>query len=175
MEGFSRARVLEPRAVAMTMPLVSDVVRSRHHIPAAMLERILIEADPVLTWGAGVLRVEGFSSCCGTYVRANIDGSVLEANERRVGTTNVDFNDGMRSALPRRAVCAWLRTPPARIFPISFRLNAILRDRMLVGLTADRAVSRSPPNTPLQRMARGGYAAAGERRGMAYAMGGHPS
>jgi len=48
-EPFVRARVVQPRAVAMAMRLVSDVVRSRHHIPAAMLERILIEADPVLT------------------------------------------------------------------------------------------------------------------------------
>ena len=99
MEPFLRARVLQPRAVAMAMRLVSDVVRSRHHIPAAMLERILIEADPVLTWGGDVLRVEGFSSCCGIYVRADIDGSALEATERRAGTTNVDFNDGMRGAL----------------------------------------------------------------------------
>ncbi len=100
-EPFVRARVVQPRKVAMAIRLVSDVVRSRHHIPAAMLGRILLEADPVLTWGSDVLRVEGFSSCCGMYVRADIAESALDATELRPGTTNVDFNDGMRAALGR--------------------------------------------------------------------------
>jgi hypothetical protein len=56
-EPFIDARVLQPRTVALALRLVSDVVRSRHHIPAAMLERILLEADPVLTWGGDMLRV----------------------------------------------------------------------------------------------------------------------
>lgn len=98
-DPFVRARVVEPRAVALALRLVSDVVRSRHHIPAAMLERILIAADPVLTWGGDVLRVEGFSSCCGIYVRADISAAALEASALRPGTTNVDFNAPMRAAL----------------------------------------------------------------------------
>ncbi len=85
----------------MALRLVSDIVRSRHHIPAAMLGKILLQSDPVLTWGAGVLRVEGFSSCCGMYVRADVEQRALDASELRPGTTNVDFNDGMRAALSR--------------------------------------------------------------------------
>ncbi|MEM9696020.1 MAG: hypothetical protein AAGA56_25985, partial [Myxococcota bacterium] len=100
-EPFLRARVHEPRRVAMAMRLVSDVVRSRHHVPAAMLERILREADPVLTYGDGVLRVEGFSGCCGIYARADISAAALDLDQARHGTTNVDFNDGMRAALSR--------------------------------------------------------------------------
>jgi hypothetical protein len=98
-DPFLRARVLRPRLAALVMRLVSDVVRSRHHIPAAMLERILLQADPVLTWGGGVLRVEGFSSCCGMYARADLSGALLAVSEARPGTTNVDFNAEMRAAL----------------------------------------------------------------------------
>lgn len=98
-DPFIRARIIEPRQLALAMRLVSDVVRSRHHIPAAMLEKILIEADPVLTWGTDELRVEGFSSCCGIYVRADISERALDADELRPGTTNVDFNAEMRAAL----------------------------------------------------------------------------
>lgn len=54
-----------------------------------------------MTWGSDVLRVEGFSSCCGIYARADIDESALDAKELRAGTTNVDFNDGMRASLGR--------------------------------------------------------------------------
>lgn len=64
-----------------------------------MLERILLEADPVLTWGGDVLRVEGFSSCCGIYARLDVSGSILEGDTMRPGSTNVDFNQGMRGAL----------------------------------------------------------------------------
>lgn len=96
---FLRARVTEPRSVALAMRLVSDVVRSRHHIPAAMLERILLESDPVLTFGGGVLRIEGFSSCAGIYARADVAQEALDPSEMRPGTTNVDFNAGMRAAL----------------------------------------------------------------------------
>ncbi|MGE0431006.1 MAG: SWIM zinc finger family protein [Planctomycetota bacterium] len=97
---FVQAAVREPRLVALALRTVSDVVRSRHHIPAAMLARILTLADPVLTFGSGVLRVEGFSSCCGVYARADISADAFEvAHDPRPGTTNVDFNADMRAAL----------------------------------------------------------------------------
>ena len=98
-QPFVRATVPEPRRVAIAMRLVSDIVRSRHHIPAQMLARILRESDPVLTYGDGVLRVEGFSSCCGIYARADIEERALDAQRLRHGTTNVEFNAAMRGAL----------------------------------------------------------------------------
>ncbi len=98
---FLRARVLAPRLVALGLRTVSDVVRSRHHIPAAMLARILLEADPVLTWGGDTLRVEGFSSCCGVYARLDLDPHALDVAEASPGTTNVDFGQAMRDALAR--------------------------------------------------------------------------
>lgn len=98
---YLRATARDPVLLAQTLRLVSDVVRSRHHIPAAMLERILLEADPIFTFGGDQLRVEGFSSCAGVYVRADIGAAQLEVAEARPGTTNVDFNADMRAALAR--------------------------------------------------------------------------
>lgn len=95
------ARAKSPRAVALLLRSVSDVVRSRHHIPAAMLERILAESDPVFTVHRDVLRVEGFSSCCGLYARADLDADAWHDADLRPGSTNVDFNEPMRAALGR--------------------------------------------------------------------------
>ena len=38
-----------PRSVAEMLLALMDVVKARHHISAAMLDRILAEADPVVT------------------------------------------------------------------------------------------------------------------------------
>ncbi len=90
-----------PHELALLLRTVSDVVRSRHHVPAAMLEKILILADPVFTVSADVLRVEGFSSCCGIYARADFDAGAFQGASLAPGSTNVDFNDAMRAALGR--------------------------------------------------------------------------
>ena len=55
--------------------------------------------DPIVTAGNERLRFEGFSNCAGVYARVDVlpdghDGEFLEN-----GTTNVDFNAGMISAL----------------------------------------------------------------------------
>lgn len=55
--------------------------------------------DPIVTAGNDRLRFEGFSNCAGVYARVDVlpdghDGEFLEN-----GTTNVDFNAGMISAL----------------------------------------------------------------------------
>lgn len=100
-QPFLDADIRHPRAVALALRAVSDVVGSRHHWPAAMLDRILSEADPVLTWGTDRLRVEGFSACCGIYARADLLDEALDPRDARHGTTNVDFNAPMRAALAR--------------------------------------------------------------------------
>ena len=55
--------------------------------------------DPVLTSTASILRLEGFSGCCGVYVRADLPADLFEGDVKGRGTTNVDFNDPMRNAL----------------------------------------------------------------------------
>lgn len=96
---FLRARALRPDRLARGLREVSEVVRARHHVPPAMLERILLEADPVLTWGASTLRVEGFSSCCGVYARLDVAEDAFDVAVARPGTTNVDFDAPMRAGL----------------------------------------------------------------------------
>jgi SWIM zinc finger len=90
-----------PHELALLLRTVSDVVRSRHHVPAAMLEKILLLADPVFTVSADVLRVEGFSSCCGLYARADFDAAAFQGASLEPGSTNVDFNEAIRAALGR--------------------------------------------------------------------------
>ena len=57
--------------------------------------------DPVVTSGGGLLRFEGFSSCCGAYARVDLSPDAFDVELRGKGTTNVDFNDAMRTALRR--------------------------------------------------------------------------
>ena len=64
-----------------------------------MLAKILREADPVATVGAGAVRFEGFSACCSAYIRLDLDNSALETEARSKGTTNVDFGPELRGAL----------------------------------------------------------------------------
>ncbi|HYG34936.1 MAG TPA: SWIM zinc finger family protein [Clostridia bacterium] len=96
---FFQGQLKHPRLTAQLLRTLLKVVTSRFHIPAAMLQKILATRDPVVTSGGGLLRFEGFSACCSTYARVDVtpdgyDGVVVDQ-----GTTNVDFNSGMRAAL----------------------------------------------------------------------------
>src|SRR5256885_5648735 len=62
-----RGRVIHPVLFADALLAVGAVARSRFHVPAAMLARILLLADPVATVSHDRLRFEGFSSCASVY------------------------------------------------------------------------------------------------------------
>ena len=98
---FFQGQLARPRRVADQLRSVMTIVKSRFHIPAAMLTRILAESDPVVTGNDDLLRFEGFSACCGAYVRVDLlpDAFTGEATGR--GTTNVDFNQPMLAALAK--------------------------------------------------------------------------
>jgi len=98
---FFTGRLRRPQQTAHQLLTLMKVVQARHHIPAAMLERILIEADPVVTCGAERLRFEGFSACCGVYARVDLLPGAVEGFLDGKGSTNVDFNEPMRTALAR--------------------------------------------------------------------------
>jgi SWIM zinc finger len=83
---------------AQALLVVARTARSRFHVPAAMLERRLALADPVVTVDERALRFEAFSACCGVYARHDVDASALDGRIAD-GTTNVDFNEPMRAAL----------------------------------------------------------------------------
>ncbi|MCG8455090.1 MAG: hypothetical protein MI919_02335, partial [Holophagales bacterium] len=86
-----------PFLFGKTLLLVSDVVRSRFHDPGRW--RSLL--DPVVTASGSVLRFEGFSSCCGVYVRADVSAEAFDSEITGRGTTHIDFNEPMRGALAR--------------------------------------------------------------------------
>src|SRR5262249_49873042 len=96
---FFQGQLKRPRLTAQLLRALAKVVTTRFHIPPAMLRKILLTRDPVVTSGGGLIRFEGFSACCSAYARVDVcpdayDGVVVEQ-----GTTNVDFNADMRAAL----------------------------------------------------------------------------
>lgn len=97
--AFLRGTLVHPQPFATAMTALGEVVTARHHVPPAMLQRILAEADPVVTVGAGTTRFEGFSACCGCYARVDLLADGLEADRARHGTTNVDFSAPLRRAM----------------------------------------------------------------------------
>jgi hypothetical protein len=78
---------------------VARVARTRFYIPPGMLARILLAADPVVTADGARLRFESFSACCGVYARADLLPEAIDGDFASRGTTNVDFNQLMRTAL----------------------------------------------------------------------------
>jgi hypothetical protein len=97
--NFFEGRLRAPRVVADLLTAIHLVVGSRFFVPPNSVARAIALADPVVTSGGGILRFEGFSSCCSTYVRADLLPEACEGQVTGKGTTNVDFNAPMRSAL----------------------------------------------------------------------------
>ena len=96
---FFQGQVKYPRLTAQLLRSLTKVVSARFHIPPAMLKRILDTRDPVVTSGGGLLRFEGFSGCCSTYARVDLNPDAYEGVVVAQGTTNVDFNTELRGAL----------------------------------------------------------------------------
>lgn len=96
---FFEGQLKEPRLSAELLAAVHLIVGARFFTPPGMLARLIALADPVVTSGGGVLRFEGFSSCCSTYVRVDMLPGAYDGTLVGKGTTNVDFNAPMRSAL----------------------------------------------------------------------------
>ena len=96
---FFQGQLKHPRLTAQLLRTLSKVVSSRFHIPAAMLKKILDTRDPVVTSGGGLIRFEGFSACCSAYARVDVNPDGYAGVVVNQGTTNVDFNAGMRAAL----------------------------------------------------------------------------
>jgi len=93
---FFDGKLRRPAVVGKMLTVLSDIVRTRFYQP---LDPLVL--DPVVTSGGGMLRFEGFSSCCGVYARVDLPPAAFDVDLRGKGTTNVDFNDPMRVALRR--------------------------------------------------------------------------
>ncbi len=93
---FFAGNLQQPALVGKCLTVLSTIVRTRFYKP---LDPMML--DPVVTSGGGMLRFEGFSSCCGVYVRVDLTPEAFDTELRGKGTTNVDFGDVMRTALKR--------------------------------------------------------------------------
>ncbi len=98
---FFEGRLLQPRRAADLLTALHLVVGARFFTAANSVARAVMLADPVVTSGGGLLRFEGFSSCCSTYARVDLLPAAYDGSVAGKGTTNVDFNAGMRAALAR--------------------------------------------------------------------------
>ncbi len=98
---FFCGQLMRPRRTAELLRALMNIVKSRFHIPAAMLKRILAESDPVVTCSQDRIRFEGFSACCGAYARIDLLPEAVNGRTFICGTTNVDFNQPMLTALAK--------------------------------------------------------------------------
>lgn len=100
---FFAGALVEPKTAATLLLTQGLVARSRFHLPPAMLQRLLAMADPVLSADGERLRFESFSACCGVYARTDLEAGALTGEHLGRGTTNVDFNLPLRTALTKIA------------------------------------------------------------------------
>jgi hypothetical protein len=98
---FFRGRLALPVEASDLLLTVGDVARARFHVPAAMLARILMLADPVATCADDRLRFEAFSACCSVYGRVDFLPDGFDGEIVGRGTTNVDMGPGLRATLAR--------------------------------------------------------------------------
>ncbi len=98
---FFRGHLVQPVVAADLLLVVGDVARSRFHVPAQMLARIILAADPVATCADDRLRFEAFSACGSVYGRVDFLPDGFDGQALGRGTTNVDFGPAVRAALAR--------------------------------------------------------------------------
>jgi hypothetical protein len=99
---FFQGFLAEPGPAAAGMLACAAVARARYYTPASVIPAIV--ADPVVTSNGDRLRFESFSGCCGVHARLDLLPDALAGQPVRSGSTNVDFNEGMRAALGGAAV-----------------------------------------------------------------------
>jgi hypothetical protein len=129
---FFLGRLVAPRRAADLALTLAHVVETRFYTPPGMLQRILIQRDPVITSGGGILRLEGFSACCGVYARLDLLDGALDADRMEPGTSNVDFNPPMRAALAklREGECARLEVSASGFTVVSDSSGAAFERRV---------------------------------------------
>lgn len=93
---FFWGKLKDPYITSRCLITLSNVVQSSFNLSPFQLALL---KDPIVTAGNEKIRFEGFSHCAGVYARVDVlpDGHDGEFPEN--GTTNVDFNQPMISAL----------------------------------------------------------------------------
>lgn len=93
---FFWGRLNDPYVTARCLITLSNVVQSSFSLSPFQM-RLL--KDPIVTAGNEKIRFEGFSHCAGVYARVDVLPGGHDGEFPENGTTNVDFNQTMISAL----------------------------------------------------------------------------
>lgn len=93
---FFWGRLMDPHITARCLITLSNVVKSSFSLSPFELAKL---KDPIVTAGNEKIRFEGFSHCAGVYARVDILPGGYDGEFPENGTTNVDFNQAMISAL----------------------------------------------------------------------------
>jgi hypothetical protein len=88
--------ITDPYTTARCLLTLSNVVQSSFNLSPFQLALL---KDPIVTAGNEKIRFEGFSHCAGVYARVDVLGDGHDGEFLESGTTNVDFNQPMLSAL----------------------------------------------------------------------------
>lgn len=93
---FFWGNVGQPFILARCLITLSNIVKSSFNLSPFQMALL---KDPIVTAGNGRLRFEGFSHCAGVYARVDVLPDGLDGEFLENGTTNVDFNQAMITAL----------------------------------------------------------------------------
>jgi hypothetical protein len=93
---FFWGNVGQPFILARCLITLSNIVKSSFNLSPFQMALL---KDPIVTAGNGRLRFEGFSHCAGVYARLDVLPDGLDGEFLENGTTNVDFNQPMITAL----------------------------------------------------------------------------
>ncbi len=95
---FFWGRLTDPYTVSRCLITLSNIVQSSFNLSPFEIAKL---KDPIVTAGNEKIRFEGFSHCAGVYARVDILPGGYDGEFPENGTTNVDFNQAMISALSR--------------------------------------------------------------------------
>ncbi len=92
---FFEGEIGNPALLSQQLGLLHRIVQTHFFKPMPS------QLDPVVTSSQEYLRFEGFSTCCGVYVRLDAKTDAFSIRHLNKGTTNVDFNASMQIALAK--------------------------------------------------------------------------
>ncbi|MDR6460740.1 hypothetical protein J2786_003874 [Chryseobacterium vietnamense] len=93
---FFWGNVGQPFILARCLITLSNIVKSSFNL--SPFQMVLLK-DPIVTAGNERVKFEGFSHCAGVYARVDVLPDGLDGEFLENGTTNVDFNQPMITAL----------------------------------------------------------------------------
>ncbi|MGG5209856.1 SWIM zinc finger family protein [Chryseobacterium sp. MIQD13] len=93
---FFWGNVDQPFILARCLITLSNIVKSSFNLSPFQMALL---KDPIVTAGNSRLRFEGFSHCASVYARVDVLPGGIQGEFLENGTTNVDFNQPMITAL----------------------------------------------------------------------------